>query len=160
MELVITLSTISSFIFMVSLFIIYSVLDMRYREVPNRVILVGGILGLGVILLSGHLIELAILHMTAVILTLILGYVLYRIGSLGGADVKTLLTIAIVSPGVEFANWNNPVLEGILVVGMLLIITLMVGYLISRRKTDGSAVIPLIPVLFGAYLILQLLALF
>jgi len=160
MELVITLSTISSFIFMVSLFIIYSVLDMRYREVPNRVILVGGILGLGVILLSGHLIELAILHMTAVILTLILGYVLYRIGSLGGADVKTLLTIAIVSPGVEFANWNNPVLEGILVVGMLLIITLMVGYLISRRKTDGSAMIPLIPVLFSAYLVLQLLALF
>lgn len=159
MELVITVSTISSFSFMTGLFIIYSVFDLRYRKIPNRVMLIGGILGIGVILLSGHLIENVFLHLISVILTLILGYVLFRIGSLGGADVKTLLTIAIVSPGVEFADWNDPLLEGILIVGMLFITTLMAGYLISKRKTENS-VIPLIPVLFSVYLVLQLLALF
>ncbi len=159
MELVITVSTISSFSFMTGLFIIYSVFDLRYRKIPNRVMLIGGILGIGVILLSGHLIENVFLHLISVILTLILGYVLFRIGSLGGADVKTLLTIAIVSPGVEFADWNDPLLEGILIVGVLFITTLMAGYLISKRKTENS-VIPLIPVLFSVYLVLQLLALF
>jgi Flp pilus assembly protein protease CpaA len=160
MELVITLSSISSFTFMVILFIIYCVFDIRYREIPNRAILIGGVLGLGVILFSGHLAEHALLHLTAVILTGILGYVLFRIGSLGGADVKILLTIAIISPGVEFASWSDPILEGIMVVGILLSITLMAGYLVSKRKTDDSIVIPLIPIMFCVYLVLQLLALF
>ena len=160
MELVISLSAISSFTFMVSLFIIYSVFDIRYKEVPNRVMLIGGTLGLGAILLSGHFAEHALLHLTAVILTGILGYVLFRIGSLGGADVKTLLTIAIISPGVEFSSWSDPILEGIMIVGILLGITLMIGYFISKRKTDDSVVIPLIPILFCVYLVVQLLALF
>ena len=160
MELVITFSAIASFTFMVSLFIIYSIFDVRHREIPNRVMVTGGTLGLGVILLSNHFMEHTILHLTSVGLTLVLGYVLFRIGSLGGADVKTLLTIAIISPGVELASWNNPMLESILSVGFLLIITLLAGYLISRKKTDSSVVIPLIPVLFGAYLVLQIFALF
>lgn len=160
MELVITFSAISSFVFMVGLFIIYSIFDIRSREVPNRVMLMGGVLGSGVILLSGHLAEHISLHLTAVVFTLILGYVLFRIGSLGGADVKTLLTIAIISPGLEFASWTDPMLEGIMIAGMLLAITLLTGYLISKRKTDDSTLIPLIPILFSAYLVLQLLAFF
>ena len=73
--------------------------------------------------------------------------------------MKALFTIGIISPGVEFGSWGNPVLEGILIVGLLLGITLISGYLISQRKTDRNDVIPLIPILFGAYLVLQLLAL-
>jgi Flp pilus assembly protein protease CpaA len=100
MVLVITVSTISSFIFAVSLLIIYSYLDIKTREIPNRLMFIGGILSLGVILQSDHLIENASLHLTAVLFTLVLGYILFRIGALGGADVKTLITIAIISPGV------------------------------------------------------------
>ena len=73
--------------------------------------------------------------------------------------MKALFIIAVISPGVEFADWGNPVLEGILIVGLLLIVTLLSGYLISQRKSDGTEVIPLIPILSGAYLVLQLLAL-
>jgi Flp pilus assembly protein protease CpaA len=101
-----------------------------------------------------------LLHLTAALLTLTLGYVLFRIGALGGADVKILFTISILSPGIEFANWENPILEGILIVGLLFMIPLIVGYLISQRKTDEGDVIPLIPVILGTYLVLQLLALF
>ena len=138
----------------------YAVLDIRTRKVSNQVLLIGGVIGLGIVLRFGHMVDYALLHLTAVLVALILGYFLFRIGAFGGADAKVLLTIAIISPGIEFASWGNPVLEGILAVGIQLVITLAIGYLISQRKTNDSEVIPLIPILFGAYLALQLLALF
>ncbi len=151
--------TISSFVFTTVLLIMYAILDIRTRKVPNQVMLIGGIVGLAVVLRFGHIVDFALLHLTAVLVALILGYTLFRIGAFGGADVKVLFTIAIISPGIEFASWENPILEGIVAVGLQLVITLLCGYLISRRKTDGTEVIPLIPILFGAYLVLQLLAL-
>lgn len=159
MVLIITTSAILSFTFTTILLFIYSVFDFRTRKVPNHVMLVGVIIGLAVVMQSGHLVEHALLHLTAVLVTLILGYILFRIGSFGGADVKTIITIAILSPGIEFASWGNPVLEAILIVGLQLMITLFSGYLISQRKTDETGVVPLIPILFATYLVLQLLAL-
>ena len=159
MVLIVTMSTIASFVFTAVLLLMYTVLDIRTRKVPNQVMLIGGIVGLGVILQFGHIVDYAVLHLTAATLALILGYILFRIGALGGADVKALFTIAIISPGIEFATWGNPILEGIVALGLQLMITLLCGYLISQRKTDESEIIPLIPILFGAYLVLQLLAL-
>lgn len=160
MVLIITGSTIASFVFTTILLFMYAVLDIRTRKVPNQVLLIGGIIGLAVVLRFGHIVDYTVLHLTAVLVALILGYTLFRIGSFGGADAKVLFTIAIISPGIEFASWENPILEGILAVGLQLGITLLYGYLISRRKTGPTEVIPLIPILFGAYLVLQLLALF
>ncbi len=54
--------------------------------------------------------------------------------------MKVLFTIALISPGIEFASWGNPILEGIMAVGLQLVITLVIGYLISLRKTDESEV--------------------
>lgn len=159
MVLIITASTISSFVFTTLLLFIYAVFDFRTRRIPNQVMLIGGIMGLSIALRFGHIEEYALLHLTAVLVTLVLGYILFRIGSFGGADVKTIFTIAIVSPGIEFASWENPVFEAVLIVGLQLVITLAIGYLIAQRKTDGSEVVPLIPVIFAAYLVLQLLAL-
>jgi Flp pilus assembly protein protease CpaA len=160
MVLEITGSTIASFVFTAALLSIYAVLDFRTRKVPNQVMLIGGIVGLGVILRFGHIVDYAILHLSAVVVVLVLGYIVFRIGALGGADVKTLLTIAIISPGIEFTSWENPVLESIIAVGFQLVITLLCGYLITERRREGTEVIPLIPIIFGAYLVLQLLALF
>jgi len=138
----------------------YAVLDIRTRKVPNQALLIGGITGLAVVLRFSHIVDYAILHLTAALVALILGYTLFRIGAFGGADVKVLFTIALISPGIEFASWGNPILEGIMAVGLQLVITLAIGYLCSLIKTDESEVIPLIPILLGAYLVLQLLALF
>ncbi len=159
MVLVITASAIFSFTFATILLFIYSVYDLRTRKVPNQVMFVGAIVGLIIVTLSGHIVEQAMLHLTAVLVTLILGYVLFRIGSFGGADVKAIFTIAILSPGVEFGSWGNPIMEGIVIVGLQLVITLVSGYLISKRIADGPEVIPLIPVIFATYLMLQVLAL-
>ena len=160
MVLIITMSTIASYVFTASLLIMYAVLDIRTRKVPNQALLIGGITGLAVVIRFSHIVDYAMLHLTAALVALILGYTLFRIGAFGGADVKVLFTIALISPGIEFATWGNPMLEGIVAVGLQLVITLTVGYLISLRKTDETEVIPLIPILFGAYLVLQLLALF
>lgn len=160
MVLIITMSTIASFVITTALLIMYSVLDLRTRKVQNQVFLIGGITGFAIILRFGHIVDYALLHLTSVIVALILGYVLFRIGAFGGADVKTLITIAIISPGIEFASWENPILEATIAVGLQLMFTLLFGYLISQRKTDETEVIPLIPILLGAYLVIQLLALF
>jgi len=160
MVVIITISEIASFVFTAILLFIYAIFDIRTRKVPNQVLLIGGIMGLAIVLGLGHIAEHALLHLTAVPIALILGYILFRIGSFGGADVKAIFTIAIISPGIEFASWENPILEGIVAVGMQIVITLVVGYLIAQRKTDVNIAIPLIPILFGAYLVLQLLALF
>jgi len=160
MVLIITVSEISSFVFTVILLFIYAIFDIRTRKVPNQAMLIGGIMGLAIVLGLGHITEHALLHLTAVFTVLILGYALFRIGSFGGADVKAIFTIAIISPGIEFASWGDPILEGIVAVGLQVMITLVVGYLISQRKTDANIAIPLIPILFGAYLVLQLLSLF
>ncbi len=160
MVLEITASAIFSFTFATILLFTYSVFDLRTRKVPNQVMLAGAIVGLVIVIISGHILEQAMLHLTAVLVTLVLGYILFRIGSFGGADVKAIFTIAIISPGVEFASWGNPVLEGIVIVGLLIMISLIAGYLISQRKTEETSIIPLIPILLGAYLVLQLIALF
>lgn len=160
MVLIITGSTIASFLFTTILLFMYAVLDIRAKKVPNQALMIGGIMGLAVVLRFGHIVDYALLHLTAVLVALILGYTLFRIGAFGGADVKVILTIAIISPGIEFTSWKNPILEGIVAVGLQLVITLVIGYLISQRKTDETDVIPLLPILFGAYLVLQLLALF
>jgi Flp pilus assembly protein protease CpaA len=159
MVLVISMSTIAAFVYTTTLLLTYTVLDLRTRRVPNQVMLVGGIVGLAIVLLFDHIVDNTILHVTAVSVVLILGYIVFRIGALGGADVKALLTIAIISPGIEFAKWVDPILEGIAIVGVQLGITLLCGYLFSRRRTEGSKSIPMIPIILGAYLIVQLLAL-
>ena len=159
MVLEITVSAILSFTFATILLFIYSVFDLRTRKVPNQVILGGAIVGLAIVILSGHIVEQAMLHLTAVLVTLVLGYILFRIGSFGGADVKAIFTIAIISPGIEFGSWGDPVLEAILAIGLLLVIALVSGYIISQRKTVGTEVVPLIPIIFTAYLVLQVLAL-
>ena len=107
MVFIITMSTIASFVFTTALLIMYSVLDLRTRKVSNQIFLIGGIAGFAVILLFGHIVDYALLHLTAVLVAVILGYILFRIGAVGGADVKTLITIAIISPGIEFASWGN-----------------------------------------------------
>ena len=160
MVLIITMATFASFVFTTCLLLIYAVFDLRTRKVPNQVLLIGGIVGFGVVLRFGHIVDYAILHLTAALVALILGYILFRIGAFGGADVKVLFTIAIISPGIEFTSWGNPIMEGILAVGLQLVITLTIGYLIAQRRTEGTEPIPLIPILLGAYLVLQLLALF
>lgn len=159
MTLNLTMMSISSVLVVSSLLIIYSILDVRERRVKNEIIFLGGAAGCVVLILTEHFAYNAVLHITALLLVIPISYALFRIGSLGGADVKGLLTVALLSPGVELGDWNQPVLEAIGGLGGLLLAMLLGGYLFWRYKNRESSP-PLIPFLLIGYLMVQLLALF
>jgi Flp pilus assembly protein protease CpaA len=160
MALEITDSSILSFVAVVVLLLIYAVLDLRARHISNRILIVGGVMSLFIIILTGHLFEHTLLHLTASIFMAVVAYVLFRVGAFGGADVKAVVTITIMSPGVEFGTWAEPALEGIIASGLLLMIILLIAYIYSQyqQKRGVTNLTPLLPIMLVAYLSLQLLA--
>ncbi|MBN2230834.1 MAG: prepilin peptidase [Candidatus Thorarchaeota archaeon] len=158
----ITGSSIISFVVLTSLLLIYSILDIRNRRVSNRVMIAGAVIGFVVVLTSGHLFERIILHLTAGTIMILFGYTLFRIGSFGGADAKSVITMAIVSPGLEFGKWNDPILEGVVISGIILSSVLLIAYVYSRfyNQSKIEKPIPLIPIILGAYLLIQIIAIF
>lgn len=159
MVLELTVMSIASFLTIVTLLAIYSILDIRDRRVRNEIVLAGSIVGCMILLLTEHVVQNSVLHLTGLILVIPISYILFRIGSIGGADVKVLFTIALLSPGIELAVSNQPVLEAIVGLGGELIVMILGGYLYWKYKSRESTP-PLIPILFMGYLIVQLFALF
>jgi len=160
MVLDLSVPAVSSFLTVTSLLVIYSILDIRQRRVPNEYIVVGGILGGVVILLTGHLFTSLLLHVTALVIVFVMAYALFRMRSIGGADVKSLLLVALISPGIELTTWNLPFIEAVAGMGGELFIMLLGGYLYWRVKiNDEKSTPPLLPFLLLGYLAIQLIAL-
>ena len=155
-----SVGAISSFLTVTSLLVIYSILDIRERRVPNEYIATGGVAGGIVIIITGHFVSNLVLHVTAIAIMFTMSYALFRIGSIGGADAKSLLLVALVSPGIELRVLNIPVLEAVIGMGGELIVMLLGGYLYWRfHINDEKSAPPLIPFLLLGYLAVQLLAL-
>ncbi|MGY5865472.1 MAG: prepilin peptidase [Candidatus Thorarchaeota archaeon] len=159
MVLALSVMGVISFLTILSLLIVYSVLDVRDRIVKNEIVLAGLIVGSIISFLTGHFLHYPVLHLTALIMVVPLILVLFRLGSIGGADAKVLFTIALLSPGIEFGDWSLSYLEAILGLGAQLAVMLLGGYLYWRYRNRESTP-PLIPMLFVGYLIVQLFALF
>ncbi|MFX1367026.1 MAG: prepilin peptidase [Promethearchaeota archaeon] len=142
----------------------YAYLDIRDRRVPNNLMYVSAFFGFFVITVTGHLLENLLLHISALGFMVLVSFLLFRIGSIGGADFKALLVIAMTSPGILFASWSDPVFEGIIAGGLEVAIMLLLGLLYSRiskpeNRSDRKKEVPLLPLLLIAYLAVQLLAL-
>ncbi len=122
--------------------------------------LAGGVIGLAIVILTGHLIQNPLLHLTAPLFVIVLSYVLFRIGTIGGADLKALFILSIISPGIELALWIDPVLEAVVGGGLEMLIMLILGYAYSSwSRKDKDRGTPLIPFLSIAFVIIQILAL-
>ncbi len=161
MSLDITFVSIMSFFTVTLLLVVYSMQDYQYRRVRNEFIIAGGIAGGIVLIFTGHLTSNLVLHSTALLLVFPIAYILFRIGSIGGADAKVLSVIAFISPGVELGILNGPVLEAIIGLGGELMVMLLGGYFYLRwRKRDENITPPLIPYLLAGYLAIQVFALF
>jgi Flp pilus assembly protein protease CpaA len=161
MVLDLSVASILSFCTIIILLVIYSFLDVRERRVKNEFILVGGIVGCIFLLLTSHFVSNIVLHVTALVMVAPLAYILFRMRSIGGADVKSLFLVALISPGIELRVLNIPVLEATIGVGGELMVMLLGGYLYWRLKiNDENATPPLIPFLLLGYLAIQLIALF
>lgn len=164
MMLDLSLPSMSSFLTTLALLLVYSVLDLRERRVSNSIMLAGGVIGFGIVVISGHLIQSLLLHVVGPIFVVLVALVLFRVGAIGGADFKAILTVSIISPGVEFAAWGDQILEAIVGGGLSLLIMLLIGYCYSSyriRRTHlqrDNRVTPLIPFLLISYLLIQTLA--
>ncbi|TFG07894.1 hypothetical protein EU522_00305 [Candidatus Thorarchaeota archaeon] len=156
-----TIVSVFSFITISILLGVYGVLDIRNRKVSNEHILVGFLVSAVIVVGTGRMFEQTILHVASILVMILLSSVLFRIGAIGGADAKALLLVGFLSPGLEFAVWGDIILEGILISGLEIALMLVFGILYWQAKVTGHWErngVPLIPFLFLAYLIVQLLA--
>jgi Flp pilus assembly protein protease CpaA len=161
MVLDLSFASIMSFVTILSLLLIYSFLDIRDRRVTNELVIVGGTVGFIVLILTNHLSSHASLHVIALLLIIPLSYILFRVGSIGGADAKVLFVVALISPGIELGIWSQSILEAIIGLGGELIVMLLGGYLYWRVKRNSENVTPpLLPFLLVGFLAIQVLALF
>ena len=159
MVLDLSLASIVHFITIILLLVVYSILDLRYRTVKNELVLAGVIIGGTISVFTGHFVTSIVLHATALLLTIPLAYILFRLGSIGGADVKVLFIVSLFSPGIELGNWNQPALEAIFGLGGELFIMLLGGYLYWRiKRNDKENNPPLLPFLLLGYLVIQVFA--
>jgi len=158
MALALTEMSVISFVIVIALLVIYSVLDIKDRKVRNEIVFGGLIVGSVISLFTGHFLHYPELHLTAILLVIPISYILFRLGSIGGADVKVLFTIALLSPGIEFGEWGQQMLEAIIGLGGELVIMLLGGYIYWRSK-DRETTPPLIPILLIGYVFVQLFAL-
>ncbi len=159
MVLNLTVMSITSFLTIIALLVVYSILDIRDRKVKNEIVFIGGVAGCLILVLTEHFVYNMVLHLSALLLNVPLSYILFRIGSIGGADTKVLFTIALLSPGVELGAWSQPILEAIVGLGGELIVMLLGGFLYWKYKSKERSP-PIIPILLMGYLIVQLFALF
>ena len=161
MVLDLSIVSIMSFFTIISLLVVYSILDIRDRRIANELVLAGGIVSFIVLILTGHFTSNLVLHLTSLLLVIPLTYILYKIGSIGGADVKILLITTFISPGIELGIWGQPILESIIALGGELSAMLLGGYLFWRfRRNEENSTPPLIPFLLVGYLAIQVIALF
>jgi Flp pilus assembly protein protease CpaA len=161
MVLDLSVASILSFCTITVLLAIYSFFDIHDRNVKNEFILTGAVVGCIVFLLTGHFTSNVILHVFSLVMVAPLVYILFRIGSIGGADAKSLFVVSLISPGIELGVWNQPILEAIIGLGGELIVMLLGGYLYWRfRGNSEDPTPPLLPFLLMGYLVIQMLALF
>ncbi len=150
-----TLSHVVSFAIVTTILIVFSVIDVETRKVPNKYMIAGMIITGVTTVLTGHLFSEIMLHLIAFIVTGIFVVILFRIGALGGADAKSMILITLGSPGIEFVSLADPIYEAILgTIGILLI--MLVGAIAYSKKADDiSKGTPLLPFMLIAYLLLQ-----
>ncbi len=164
MTLELSIPTVVSFLITTLLLIVYSWMDLKDRKVPNQVMLVGFVIGIGSIVATGHLFERIELHVIACISVSIIAYLLFRLKSIGGADFKSLITIAIISPGIEFTTWESPLFEAIIGAGLQIGVMLFLGAMVwkssTRVESETRRPTPLLPLLLVAYVAVQIFALF
>ena len=69
-------ASILAFTITLTLLFIYSAFDIRDGRIPNRVMLVGGVVGSAVTIISGHFYESLLLHLFGLLFSIVLSYIL------------------------------------------------------------------------------------
>ncbi|MHA2423914.1 MAG: prepilin peptidase [Candidatus Thorarchaeota archaeon] len=160
MAVEITIQGLLAFSLAVALLMFFSLMDLKTRKVPNEVMSMSFALGVLMSIVTGHLIDQLYLHLVGIIFAVVFAIPLFYMNAIGGADVKTVILLQFISPGLELGTFTEFVTEGMIGVFALLLSMLVLGLLYSRReeKIDRKRT-PLIPFLFVGYLVMQLIVL-
>ena len=153
-----SISSIVIVLYVILLLLVLSVADIRSRTAPNSYLVGGGGIGILIEIAMGVEPEI-ILRVISLAFTMALALSLYRIGAVGGGDVKTLIVVALLSPGLPTTTCDYEVLEAVLAGGIELFVMLLLGTIHSRFRSDGgrtSEITPLIPYLLVGYLVVQI----
>ena len=151
-----------SFATAVILLLVFSFFDVKERKVSNGLLLTGGLVGCVVSILTGQLFALPVLYISTLTFILVLSYSLFRLGAVGGADVKALLVVAITSPGLVYAHWENQIYEGVMIGAIEVLMMVLLGYFYWQihRRTSSTKLerrtVPLLPLLLVAYIGVQI----
>lgn len=151
-------SSMVSIITVVILLAIYSICDIRTRRVPNWLTIMGVMIGILVVSITGHFVENIDLHLVSLLFIMVISSILFKIGVVGGADYKALVMIAVISPGFELFSLGSPSLEAIIVSGFDILLMLVGGTMISRFRTSRqkhNKTTALIPILLCVYVVIQ-----
>ena len=153
-----SISGIVIVLYVILLLLVLSVADIRSRTAPNSYLVGGGGIGILIEIAMGVEPEI-ILRVISLAFTMALALSLYRIGAVGGGDVKTLIVVALLSPGLPTTTCDYEVLEAVLAGGIELFVMLLLGTIHLRFRSDGgrtSEITPLIPYLLIGYLVVQI----
>ncbi|MGV9169871.1 MAG: prepilin peptidase [Promethearchaeia archaeon] len=137
--------------------------DFKKREIDNTIMVASAILGGLLTLLSGHLFEFQWQHLVAVPFTVVLATILFNVGAIGGADLKALVIISIISPRIEFHDVLNPIFECVISISVQILVMLILGqiwYILNRKQdSESETVPPLLPFLLIGYISIQIIPL-
>ncbi|MFW9849946.1 MAG: prepilin peptidase [Candidatus Thorarchaeota archaeon] len=160
MAVEITMQGIMAFGLSVSLLTLFSLMDIKTRKVSNELMTISLAVGVLMSIVTGHLLDQLYLHLVGIFLAVIFAVPLFYMNAFGGADVKTMILLQFISPGLELGNFAEFLAEGMIGVFVPLLFMLVLGLVYSKRggKTDRDKT-PLIPFLFVGYLLMQLIVL-
>jgi len=160
MAVEITIQGIMAFGLSVSLLTLFSLMDLKTRKVSNELMTISLALGVLMSIVTGHLLDQLYLHLVGIFLAMVFAAPLFYMNAFGGADVKTVILLQFISPGLELGTFAEFVTEGMMGVFIPLLFMLVLGLLYSRsRGKIASDTTPLIPFLFLGYLLMQLIVL-
>jgi Flp pilus assembly protein protease CpaA len=135
-------------------------MDFKTRKVSNELMTMSLALGVLMGIVTGHLIDQLYLHLVGIFIAVVFAVPLFYMNAFGGADVKTVILLQFISPGLELGTYAEFVTEGMIGVFTPMLFMLVLGLLYSRSegKIDGKKT-PLIPFLLVGYILMQLIVL-
>ncbi len=112
--------------------VIASLMDLRKREISDKVWLGAGVIGVILFLIDYNSIDIIHYLVTLGIIS-ILSYIIYRSGLFGGADAKALVIISLLIPSYDINNKIHTLVPLVVLTNSVLLTLLNITYNIMRN---------------------------
>jgi len=125
----------------------YSWIDIRTKRLSNELIVIFGLVGLLLIILTSKPLIYSLISM---FLMFILAIALWLFGTIGGADAKLIIVLSLFMPNINFLNTLHQFIIFLLCLGIL---GTSYGLYSRNRARKGQTRVPFIPVITLVYIL-------